>query len=115
MRMKSKAQHSNLTGMKRRVGLESEAKLSKVKSPSKRNKVPLKGDLIEELRELKEKYFALEEKSKKDIRVLEIENKMLKDTNKKFSDEVKSHIERLQNLEAENLSISKVTKTKDFR
>ena len=51
MRMKSKAQHTNLTGMKRKVELESEAKLSKVKSPSKKSKVPLKGELILELKD----------------------------------------------------------------
>ena len=51
MRMKSKAQHTNLTGMKRNVELESEAKLSKVKSPSKKSKVLLKGELILELKD----------------------------------------------------------------
>ena len=39
---------------------------------------------------------------------------MLKATNKKFSDEVESLKQRLQKLETENLSISKMTKTKGF-
>ena len=80
--------------------MESDAKLSKVQSPSRKNNAPLKGEIIEELKEVKEKYLALEEKSKEDIKRLEAENLMLKDTNTKLSDEAKSLKQKVQKLEA---------------
>ena len=67
MRMKSKAQNTNISGMKRKVVIDTDAKLNNVKKPSKRIKVPLKEDLLRELEELKEKYIASEEKAKKNI------------------------------------------------
>ena len=100
--MKSKVQHTNLSGLKRKIEFESGAKLSKVIDPPRKNKQTLKADLITELSDLKEKYTALEEKSQKEIKKLENENAKLKDTNKKFSDEVKSLKERVQNLESGN-------------
>ena len=108
MRMKSKTQHANITGMKRKKVMESEAKLSKVQSPSRKNNVFLKGEFIEELKEAKEKYLALEEKSKENIKKLETENSILKNTNKKLSDEIKSLEQKVQNLEAEKIHTHKV-------
>ena len=104
MRMKSKTQHTNSTGIKRKIGLESEAKLGKVKSSCRKNNAPLKGELILELKGLKERYLALEEKSKGDIKRLEDENIMLKDKNKKFSEEVKCLKQIVQNLETEKIN-----------
>ena len=75
MKMKSKVQNTNISGIKRKAVLESEAKLSNVSKPSRKNNAPLKGDLVIELKELKEKYIALEEKSKNDNTMLETENK----------------------------------------
>ena len=50
MKMKSKIQHSNMTGAKRKMELDCEAKITKVINPSKKIKVPLKEDLITELK-----------------------------------------------------------------
>ena len=50
MKIKSKIQHSNMTGTKRKMELDSEAKITKVINPSKKNKVPLKAALITELK-----------------------------------------------------------------
>ena len=88
--MKSKAQNTNISGIKRKVVLVTEAKVNNVINPSRKTKVPLKEELLKELKELKEKYIALEEKSKNDMEVLKAENKTLKDINKKFSDELNS-------------------------
>ena len=88
--MKSKAQNTNISGMKRKVVLVTEAKVNNGINPSRKTKVPLKEELLKELKELKEKYNALEEKSKNDMEVLKAENKTLKDINKKFSDELNS-------------------------
>ena len=90
MRMKSKAQNTNISGMKRKVVIDTDAKLNNVIKPSRKIKVPLKEDLLRELEELKEKYIALEEKAKKDIEMLKTENKTLKNINKRFSDELNS-------------------------
>ena len=74
--------------MKKKIELESEAKLTKVINPPKKNKVTLKADLITELNDFKERYIALEEKYKKDIEILETENTKLKEANKTFSGKV---------------------------
>ena len=88
--------------MKRKMELESEVKLSKVVNPPRKNKVPLKEELLIQLKELEEKYDALEKKSKIDVQMLQTKNAALEDTNKKFADEVKTLIQKVQNLEAEN-------------
>ena len=58
MRMKSKAQNTNISGMKRKVVLVTEAKVNNVINPSRKTKVPLKEELLRELKELKERYIA---------------------------------------------------------
>ena len=75
MKMKSKVQNTNISGIKRKAVLESEAKLSNVSKPSRKNNATLKEDLVIELKELKEKYIVSEEKSKNDMTMLETENK----------------------------------------
>ena len=87
--------------------MESKANLSNLQSPSRKNNVPLKGELIEELKEVKEKYLALEEKSKDDIKRLETENLMLKETKKNLYDEVGSLKQKVQNLEEEKMTHKK--------
>ena len=99
MKMKSKVQNTNISGIKRKAVLESEAKLSNVSKPSRKNNAPLKGDLVIELKELKEKYIALEEKSKSDMTMLETENKTLKEINKKILDELNSLKQSRENYE----------------
>ena len=99
--MKTKVQHSNMTRMKRKMELESEVKLSKVVNPPRKNKVPLKEELLIQLKELEEKYDALEKKSKIDVQMLQTKIAALEDTNKKFANEVKTLIQKVQNLEAE--------------
>ena len=84
MKMKSRVQHTNVAGMRRKVDLESEAKLTKVKNVSGKNKMPLKGELLIQMEEVQDKYTALEDKFKRDIEMLESENSALKDTNKKM-------------------------------
>ena len=111
--MKSKVQHPNITRMKRKVELESEVKLSKVVNPPRKNKVPLKEELLIQVKELQEKYDALEKKSKIDIETLQTENTALEDANKKFADEVKTLIQNVQNLEAEKESFSKSTENEN--
>ena len=105
--MKSRVQHTNMSGMKRKIDFDSGAKLSKVIDPPRKNKQVLKADLLTELSDFKEKYTALEEKSQKDMKKLENENTKLKDTNKKLSDEVNFLKERVQNVEAQNSLVSK--------
>ena len=56
--MKSKAQNTNISGMKRKVVLVTEAKVNNVINPSRKTKVPLKEELLRELKELKERYIA---------------------------------------------------------
>ena len=103
-----------MTGLKKKMEIQSEVELTKVIKPFIENKVTLKADLITELNDFKERYIALEEKYKKDIEFLETENTKLKEANKTFSDEVNSLKQRVQNLEAENLLVSKETKSGEF-
>ena len=88
MKMKTKVKHTNISEIKRKVDLESEAKISKVNAHRK-NDLPLKNDLIIEVKELQEKHKKLEEESKRAVEKLKITNKNLEDSNKKLLEEVK--------------------------
>ena len=103
-----------MTGLKKKMEIQSEVELTKVIKPFIENKVTLKADLITELNDFKERYIALEEKYKKDIEFLETENTKLKEANKTFSDEVNSLKQRVQNLEAENCQFLSKQKVEKF-
>ena len=103
-----------MTGLKKKMEIQSEVELTKVIKPFIENKVTLKADLITELNDFKERYIALEEKYKKDIEMLETENTKLKEANKTFSDEVNSLKQRVQNLEAENCQFLSKQKVEKF-
>ena len=81
MRMKTKVKHTSITDLKRKVHLESEAKVKKITSNGKHKK-PLKNYLLVELKELQEKYKIVEDKSIKDIQSLTNLNRNLEDSNK---------------------------------
>ena len=80
--MKTKAQHTSISGIKRKVELESDVKLNKINA-NRKNKIPMKNDLMIEIKELQEKYTELEEKSEKDIEILKVRNKDIEGSNKK--------------------------------
>ena len=87
MKMKTKAQHTSISGIKRKVELESEVKLNKVNA-NRKNKMPLKNDLIIEIKDLQEKYRKLEENTNRDIEILKVRNKDIEDLNEKLLEEV---------------------------
>ena len=66
MKMKTKSQHTSISGIKRKVELESDVKLNKINA-NRKNKIPLKNDLVIKIKELQEKYTELEEKANRDI------------------------------------------------
>ena len=68
MKMKTKVKHTNISEIKRKVDLESEAKISKVNAHRKNN-LPLKNDLIIEVKELQEKHKNQKKNLKEQLKI----------------------------------------------
>ena len=96
MKMKTKAQHTNTLGIRRKVELESESKLNKINT-NRKSKLPLKNDLMIEVKELQEKYKELEEKSEREMEILKITNKNLEESNKKLIEKLESLKQQVPN------------------
>ena len=68
MKMKTKVKHTNISEIKRKVDLESEAKISEVNAHRKNN-LPLKNDLIIEVKELQEKHKNQKKNLKEQLKI----------------------------------------------